>query len=180
MCGWRLMAIATDTARCFSTPDKRDWGWSIGKLSAHHSHPGTGYANTYSHPLSLFLSPSQTDTVFLSLQNTHFLTHTHFLCVKRQGRDFIASEVMRPRLPHSLQCSTDSPRALFHSFRTLRSISGLLFTPYIPILPHHFSSLSIFSSSHCPFFLNITLSFVALIWNKFWGDFEDVSNQNKV
>lgn len=122
---------------------------------------------TQTHILTLFLyfSPPHKPTLCSSHCKTHTFphTHTHFLCVKRQGRDFIASEVMRPRLPHSLQCSTDSPRAPFHSFRTLRSVSRLLFTPYIPILPHHFSPFSIFSSSHCPFFLNITLSFVALI-----------------
>lgn len=131
---------------------------------------------------SFFISLPLTNRHCIPLTATHTFphTHTHFLWVKRQGRDFIASEVMRPPLPHSLQCSTDSPRASFHTFRTLRSVSRLLYTPCIPILPHHFSSLPIFSSSHCPFFLNITLIFVALIWNEFQGDFEDVSNQNKV
>lgn len=135
------MAIATDTARCFSTPDERDWGWSIGKLSAHHSHPGTGYANTYSHPLSLFLSPSQTNTVFLSLQHTH----THFLCVKRQGRDFIASEVMRPQLPHSLQCSNRlSPGSVSLFPNPARHPTFTLYPVYPNVTPSFLSSLHFF------------------------------------
>ncbi len=177
LCGWRLMAIATDTARCFSTPDERDWWWSIGKLSAHHSHPGTGYANTYL-TLFLYFSPPHKPTLCSSHCNTH--THTHFLCVKRQGRDFVASEVMRPQLPHSLQCSKPTLPGQRFTLSKPCTPSHVYFIPRVSQCYPIISIPSIFSSSHCPFFLKITLSFVALIWNKLSRDCEDVSNQNKV
>lgn len=111
---------------------------------------------TQTHILTLFLyfSPPHKPTLCSSDCDTH--TFPLYGCVKRQGRDFSASEVMRPPLLHSLQCSADSPG---HSFTLSKPRLTLWFTLYAK-RPHHFYPLSIFPYTTILFLRRI---FVVLI-----------------
>ncbi len=127
---------------------------------------------------SFFISLPLTNRHCVPLTATH--THTHFLCVKRQGRDFVASEVMRPQLPHSLQGSNRLSPGSVSLFPNPAHHPTFTLYPVYPNVTPSFLSPPFFPHPTVLFFLKITLSFVALIWNKLSGDCEDVSNQNKV